>query len=283
MCLIMERTSCSLSWKTSNSSLFNPTFWNIVAQNGMYILALEKTHDNVRTFTCLCVCVFLMLTRIEYRNKSITRLLGGRRYLGCYLLAFTIFTLGILRDHLYQRALGEQPVHTMLMHPAVRVLAVVLIASGTVFVLSSMWMLGITGTYLGDYFGILMDHMVTGFPFSVLNDPMYVGSTLNFVGVALWYARPSGLLLSVLVWITYRAALCFERCVDIVDSIANATSPFTANIYREAAEEKRKEKRVQEAREAPSAAAPAISSHDDGLSSSHAPFSARYQTRQRAL
>ena len=99
--------------------------------------------------------------------------------MGCYLLAFTIFTLGILRDHLYQRALEEQPVHTMLMHPAVRVLAVVLIASGTVFVLSSMWMLGITGTYLGDYFGILMDHMVTGFPFSVLNDPMYVGSTLN--------------------------------------------------------------------------------------------------------
>lgn len=171
----------------------------------------------------------------------------------------------------------------MLMHPAVRVLAVVLIASGTVFVLSSMWMLGITGTYLGDYFGILMDHMVTGFPFSVLNDPMYVGSTLNFVGVALWYARPSGLLLSVLVWVTYRAALCFERYVDIVDSIANATSPFTANIYREAAEEKKKEKPVQEARGAPSAAAPSISSQEDGVSSSHAPYAARYQTRQRAL
>ena len=57
----------------------------------------------------------------------------------------------------------------MLMHPAVRVLAVVLIASGTVFVLSSMWMLGITGTYLGDYFGILMDHMVTGFPLSLIH------------------------------------------------------------------------------------------------------------------
>ena len=84
------------------------------------------------------------------------------------------------------------------------------------------------------------------------------------------------------VWVTYRAALCFERYVDIVDSIANATSPFTANIYREAAEEK-KEKPVQEARGAPSAAAPSISSQEDGLSSSHAPYAARYQTRQRAL
>lgn len=27
-------------------------------------------------------------------------MLGGRRYLGCYLLAATIFTLGLVRDHL---------------------------------------------------------------------------------------------------------------------------------------------------------------------------------------
>ena len=48
-------------------------------------------------------------------------------------------------------------------------------------------------------------------------------------------------------------------------------------------EEKKKEKPVQEARGAPSAAAPSISSQEDGLSSSHAPYAARYQTRQRAL
>lgn len=116
------------------------------------------------------------------------------------------------------------------MHPLVRVLAAAFFISGTVFVLSSMWMLGVTGTYLGDYFGILMDEMVTGFPFSVLNDPMYVGSTLNFIGVALWLARPAGLLLSALVWVTYRVALCYEGCVSTLPT--NDQSLYSQHLSR---------------------------------------------------
>ncbi len=48
--------------------------------------------------------------------------------------------------------------------------------------------LGVTGTYLGDYFGILMDKMVTGFPFNILDNPMYIGSTMCFLAHSLWYA-----------------------------------------------------------------------------------------------
>jgi phosphatidylethanolamine N-methyltransferase len=44
----------------------------------------------------------------------------------------------------------------------------------------------VTGTFLGDYFGILMSARVEGFPFNVLRDPMYVGSTLCFAATALW-------------------------------------------------------------------------------------------------
>lgn len=81
-----------------------------------------------------------------------------------------------------------------------------------------MYALGITGTYLGDYFGILMDEPVTSFPFSVMGAPMYWGSCFSFVGTALLWGRPAGLLLSVLVWACYRVALEFE-------------DPFTAGIY----------------------------------------------------
>ena len=53
-----------------------------------------------------------------------------------------------------------------------------------------MWQaLGVTGTYLGDYFGILMDKMVTGFPFNILDNPMYIGSTMCFLAHSLWYAH----------------------------------------------------------------------------------------------
>lgn len=85
-------------------------------------------------------------------------------------------------------------------------------------VITSTWALGITGTFLGDYFGILMDDMVTGFPFNVCDAPMYYGSTMSFLGTALLYGRPAGILLTAWVLTVYLVALQYEN-------------PFTAGIY----------------------------------------------------
>jgi phosphatidylethanolamine N-methyltransferase len=98
----------------------------------------------------------------------------------------------------------------VLSHPLVQALAYALIALGQLFVVTSIYALGVTGTYLGDYFGILMSSRVTGFPFNVLNDPMYVGSTLAFAGGALLYRSPAGLGISALVWVVYAIALKYE-------------------------------------------------------------------------
>ncbi|KAI8342684.1 phospholipid methyltransferase-domain-containing protein [Chlamydoabsidia padenii] len=167
--------------------LFNPIYWNIVA-------------------------------RAEYRSHVLTKLAGGHAYRGCAALAVSIFSLGILRDYLYKAALEFQPIHPLLQLDAVKAIAVVLFLSGNVLVLSSMWALGFTGTYLGDYFGILMESRVTGFPFNVCEDPMYTGSTMTFLATALWYASPAGLLLTFIVHVVYRVALRYE-------------GPFTAMIY----------------------------------------------------
>ncbi|SAM03161.1 hypothetical protein [Absidia glauca] len=167
--------------------LFNPIYWNIVA-------------------------------RAEYRSHILTKLAGGHAYRGCAALAISIFSLGILRDYLYKAALEFQPIHPLLELDAVKAIAVVLFLSGNILVLSSMWALGFTGTYLGDYFGILMEARVTGFPFNVCEDPMYTGSTLTFLATALWYASPAGLLLTLIVHVVYRVALRYE-------------GPFTAMIY----------------------------------------------------
>ncbi|THG92476.1 hypothetical protein EW026_g8436, partial [Hermanssonia centrifuga] len=96
-----------------------------------------------------------------------------------------IFAFGILRDTLYERALKDQPAHALLPAPLNTLVPATLFLAGQTFVLTSTWALGVTGTFLGDYFGILMDHRVDGFPFNVLRDPMYVGSTLCFVAGAL--------------------------------------------------------------------------------------------------
>ncbi|KAK0707500.1 phospholipid methyltransferase-domain-containing protein [Lasiosphaeris hirsuta] len=165
---------------------FNPTFWNIVA-------------------------------RREYRTKFLTRAFGSAQT-ACYGLAATIFSLGLLRDFLYERALRDQPSHPLLQGELPTYAGYTLLALGNLLVISSTWQLGITGTFLGDYFGILMDGMVTGFPFNVTNAPMYYGSTMSFLGTSLLYGKPAGLLLTAEVLVVYLVAIQFEN-------------PFTAGIY----------------------------------------------------
>ncbi|KAK5110369.1 Phosphatidyl-N-methylethanolamine N-methyltransferase [Meristemomyces frigidus] len=176
--------------------LFNPLFWNVAA-------------------------------RQEYHHKTLTRLVGrGNSLYACYALAATIFLLGLFRDAVYERALRAQPAHPALQGFVPQAVAVALVASGNVLVLSSMYALGITGTYLGDYFGILMESMVTGFPFSVTGAPMYWGSTMSFLGTAVWLGKPAGVGLAALVFVAYRVALGFE-------------DPFTAGIYARRERERR--------------------------------------------
>lgn len=93
-----------------------------------------------------------------------------------------------------------------------------LLACGNILVISSTYRLGISGTFLGDYFGFLLEEMVTGFPFNVTGAPMYWGSTMSFLGTALLFGKPAGLLLTVWVYLVYVVALRFE-------------DPFTAGIY----------------------------------------------------
>lgn len=90
-----------------------------------------------------------------------------------------------------------------------------------------MWALGVTGTYLGDYFGILMDEMVTGFPFNISSAPMYYGSTMSFLGSAILFGKPAGILLTIEVLTVYRLALRFE-------------DPFTGEIYAKRERERAK-------------------------------------------
>ncbi|KAK0742486.1 phospholipid methyltransferase-domain-containing protein [Apiosordaria backusii] len=184
---------------------FNPTFWNIVA-------------------------------RKEYRDRFLTRAFGGNAQRACYALAATIFSLGLLRDFLYERALRDQPSHPALEGEQVTYAAYALLAAGNILVISSTWQLGITGTFLGDYFGILMDKMVTGFPFNITSAPMYYGSTMSFLGSALLYGKPAGILLTLHVLIVYIIAIQYEN-------------PFTSGIYAKRERERAKAAGFEEKKE----------------------------------
>ena len=152
-----------------------------------------------------------------------------------FLVPQTILPISSLTPFLpsYERALRHQPISPLFLHPYI---AYTLLALGNTLVLTSYYALGITGTFLGDYFGILMDEPVTGFPFNVTGAPMYWGSTMSFLGTALLYGRPAGVLLTSLVLFVYSMALRWE-------------DPFTGEIYakrdREREEAKKEGKKMK--------------------------------------
>ncbi len=56
-----------------------------------------------------------------------------------------------------------------------------------------------------------MDEPVTSFPFNITGAPMYYGSTMSFLGTALLYGRPAGVLLTAEVLLVYSIALSYEE------------------------------------------------------------------------
>ena len=109
-----------------------------------------------------------------------------------------------------------------LLHPAHVQVGYALIGLGQLFVITSFLQLGITGTFLGDYCGIFMNARVESFPFNVLDNPMYVGSTMSFLGTSILYRSPAGIAVAVHVFVVYQLALIFEEA-------------YTTKIYREKA------------------------------------------------
>lgn len=177
-------------WFTGLCIIFNPIFWNVVA-------------------------------RWEHRTRSLSGFFRSAK-LACFILGVTIILLGLFRDWRFYATLSSQPRWIPMQNNYVLWSGHLLVTTGTILVLSSFWKLGFFGTFLGDYFGILMPAKVTSFPFSLMNNPMYRGSTLNFLGTSLVHASQAGIILSVLVGISYAVATCFE-------------GPFTSAIYSQSA------------------------------------------------
>lgn len=176
--------------------VFNPLFWNLVA-------------------------------RWEHRTRRLTALFGSP-YVACYCLGFIILLLNVCRSHSMTVAMKAQPRWEALDRTEVYYTGVVLMVVGTVLVVSSFLALGFTGTFLGDYFGILMDEKVTGFPFNLIENPMYWGSTANYLGLALIGCSPVGLALTAIVAVVYKVAIQFE-------------GPFTERIYQQRSQQSKHE------------------------------------------
>ncbi|XP_029312625.1 phosphatidylethanolamine N-methyltransferase isoform X2 [Cottoperca gobio] len=159
------------------------------------------------------------VARWEHRTRRLSRLFGSPS-LACYGLGFAIILLNVYRSHSMTVAMKVQARWEVMDRTDVFYAGAALMVLGTVLVVGSFLALGFTGTFLGDYFGILMDEKVTGFPFNIIENPMYWGSTANYLGLALIGASPVGLVLTATVAVVYKVAIRIE-------------GPFTEQIYKE--------------------------------------------------
>lgn len=82
---------------------------------------------------------------------------------------------------------------------------------GIILVSSATYKLGLIGTYNGDAYGFLLPSIITSFPFNLFNAPMYLGSTLNFLGYAIINKSLTGIALTILVGIVYFCGNIFEE------------------------------------------------------------------------
>jgi methylene-fatty-acyl-phospholipid synthase len=65
---------------------------------GDYGYTLHAQHLQTSLVLTLATVSLADWIALEYRSKFITRIFGGNGLYGCYALAATIFTLGLIRD-----------------------------------------------------------------------------------------------------------------------------------------------------------------------------------------
>ncbi|KAL6925585.1 hypothetical protein ACO0SA_000184 [Hanseniaspora valbyensis] len=210
-----------------NTCLSNTNFNNNTTKLALGLIVLNPTTWNV-------------VARLDYKFRIFSKKIFNSKYKACYSLAILIFSLGLLRDEAFLKGcVLEQPsVFEYLPKDSIwgtvlKVVGGLTFVAGQILNLGSMYKLGIDGTYLGDYFGILKDEKLTGFPFNVVDHPMYIGSSLSFLGTAIYYGSPFGVLVSGFVRAVYHIAEQFE-------------GPFTNMIYSKREQERKNAKLQKE-------------------------------------
>ena len=181
----------------------------------------------------LLACLTVMLNpllwnlaaRLEYNTRAISRFCRGPRK-GIVTLAVFILFNNSLRTLFVHHMMNKYSNWEVLEVNLAIFLGYFFMGIGVFLVLVTTWRLGFYCTFLGDYFGILLDAKVTGFPFNILDHPMFWGSFMMYFGGALQQASVIGLLLAFFVGLSYIIAAKFEE-------------PFTTMIYAKQAQAKK--------------------------------------------
>ena len=149
-------------------------------------------------------------SRIEYRTKFFSNLFGNKK-VALYINSLFIFSFGLSRDFLYKYVVNSSSIFSLIDNQYMTYLGYILTIMGSILVIAATYKLKVFGTYNADAFGFPFPSVITSFPYNIFHSPMYVGSTLNFLGYALIKKSFVGLVLTILVAVAYYCGTFFEE------------------------------------------------------------------------
>ena len=147
---------------------------------------------------------------IQYKTKIFTKLFGDKKK-AVYIHTIIVFSIGLSRDYLYKYVVNTSNIISIIDNQYMTFLGYLMLLLGNILVLSATYKLGIIGTFNGDAYGFLLPSIITSFPFNIFNAPMYLGSTLNFLGYAMIKKSITGFFLTILVAVAYVCGTFFEE------------------------------------------------------------------------
>lgn len=142
--------------------------------------------------------------RLEYSTKIISRTFGSN-VLGCYFLTLLVMIVSRTRDIVFTMVVLRNQQQYTVPFGLNYIIGTLCFLAGILLVIASNNKLGLLGTHMGDHFGIYLDEKITSFPFNILENPMYTGSSMAMLGIALFFNSLTGILLSVFTFIIYNA------------------------------------------------------------------------------
>ena len=147
---------------------------------------------------------------IQYKTKIFSKLFGDKKK-AVYIHTVIVFSFGLSRDYLYKYVVNTSNIFSIIDNQYMTFLGYLMLLLGNILVLSATYKLGIIGTFNGDAYGFLLPSIITSFPFNIFNAPMYLGSTLNFLGYAMIKKSITGFFLTILVAVAYVCGTFFEE------------------------------------------------------------------------
>jgi phosphatidylethanolamine N-methyltransferase len=171
----------------------------------------------------ICPVTWNLIARWEFHTKIFTKITGDNR-LAADIFAHILIEMGVFRNYIFEKAISRQmryPIDSAYCD-YIYSLGCGLAIFGGILVLMAYYRLGIHGIYYADYFGLLMKEKVTVFPYNLVNNPLYIGSTSIFLGLSVMHLSPAGVLLTILVWFMYKLASLMENpMTDLIYSVHN--------------------------------------------------------------